>query len=242
MDERDFLEQAADTYKTDGSAISKWSIDSYIRIYSRYIKKPGYGLELGCSSGYSTERLSQLVRRLDVVDGSKKMLAKCKQFDKKVTFLYALFEELDIREKYDFIFCSYVLEHVMSPRQILEVCHSGLRPAGMLFITVPNATALSRQMALEMNLLSSLYELTENDLAHGHRRVFDRESLMKLVGQSGFRVIDTGGTFLKPFADFQMNQMIAQKIIGGGQLRAMQKMAQIYPELSGSIYAVLERS
>ncbi|MDE7313829.1 MAG: hypothetical protein K2N87_19760 [Eubacterium sp.] len=39
MDEQDFLEQVADTYKTDGSVISKWSIDSYIRIYSRYVKK-----------------------------------------------------------------------------------------------------------------------------------------------------------------------------------------------------------
>ncbi len=70
-----------------------------------------------------------------------------------------------------------------------------------MFITVPNATALSRQMAVKMNLLSSLYELTENDLAHGHRRVFDKDILLALLRQSGFRVVDTRGTFLKPFSD-----------------------------------------
>lgn len=241
MGEKDFLDKVADSYRTSTSAVSRWSIDSYIRIYREYLDKDGYGLELGCSGGYSTQCLSCLVRKLDVVDGSKKMIQNCRDVNGNVTFLYSLFEDLEFEDKYDFVFCSYVLEHVISPRQILEVCHRALRPGGKLFITVPNATALSRQMALKMKLLGSLYELTENDLAHGHRRVFDKKSLLGLVSQGKFKVLDTGGTFVKQFADFQMDKMIEQKIIGGGQLEGMQEMAKVYPELSGSIYAILEK-
>lgn len=164
------------------------------------------------------------------------------RFQKKnITFIYSLFEELKYQEEYDNVFCSYVLEHVKEPMEILEVAYRALKPGGRLFITVPNATALSRQMALDMNLINDLYELTENDMLHGHRRVFDLHSLRELLDQSPFIVCKSGGTFVKEFADFQLDQMIDQKIIGEEQMYGMQKLAERYPELSGSIYAVCEK-
>lgn len=246
MDEREFLDKVAVTYKTFASPISRWSIDSYLRVYKEHIEVNAYsrGGELGCSNGYSTEVLSELVGELDVVDGSKYMLERLGAGllqKKNVNFIYSLFEELKFENRYDYIFCSYVLEHVLNPMQILDIAYQALKPGGKLFITVPNANALSRQMALEMNIIRDLYELTENDVAHGHRRVFDLSKLQDLIKGSPFNLIKTGGTFVKEFADFQLNQMIKQGIIDEEQLLGMQKLAERYPELSGSIYAVCQK-
>lgn len=186
-----------------------------------------------------------MLNHLDVVDGSRKMLDNLPKEIKRcdnVKFIYSLFEELSCQEKYDYVFCSYVLEHVVDPAVILDIGYNILKPSGKLFITVPNAQALSRQMALEMGLIDDLYKLTENDLAHGHRRVFDMNSLKQLLKESLFsNIIEMGGTFVKQFADFQLNQMIENKTIGKMQLMGMQKMAHKYPELSGSIYAVCQK-
>lgn len=160
---------------------------------------------------------------------------------KNVTFIYSLFEELQYKEVYDKVFCSYVLEHVVNPMDILAMIYRALKPGGRLFITVPNATALSRQMALDMKLMEDLYELTDNDRAHGHRRVFDLQKLRHILNQTSFKIKKTGGTFVKEFADFQLNRMIESGIIGEKQLHGMQKLAERYPELSGSIYAICEK-
>ena len=245
MQENIFLDKVADSYLTATSPISKWNIDSYILIYKQYLHNAeGKGLELGCSSGYSTVCLSQLLYSLDVVDGSKRMLDNLSDSIKEiknVNYIYSLFEELNFQENYDYIFCSYVLEHVQNPSEILDVCYRALKPGGKLFITVPNANALSRQMALEMGIIKDLYGLTENDLAHGHRRVYDLNILHELIEKTSFHLISSGGTFLKPFADFQLNQMIHQQIINETQLEGMQLLAKRYPEISGSIYAILEK-
>lgn len=246
MEEKKFLDERARHYKTFTSPISKWSIDSYIKVYKKnlYLPERGMALELGCSNGYSTKLLSEMVAELTVVDGSKYMLERLDEELLKrenVTFVYSLFEELDDENKYNNIFCSYILEHVIDPIQILHILYRALERGGRLFITVPNATALSRQMAVEMKMLNNLYELTENDLAHGHRRIFDMQKLKDLIGETPFKLKKTGGTFVKEFADFQLNQMIENQIIGETQLDGMQKLAEKYPELSGSIYVICEK-
>lgn len=44
MNEKEFLDNVAKTYKTPKSMISKWSIDSYIKIYKNYIYYEGGGM------------------------------------------------------------------------------------------------------------------------------------------------------------------------------------------------------
>lgn len=201
------------------------------------------GLEMGCSNGYSIECLSSLVSLLDVVDGSRYMLDNLPDNIKNnpnINLIYSLFEDLNIIDKYDYIFCSFVLEHVKDPQNIIDICYKMLKSNGNMFITVPNARALSRQMAQKMGL-GDIYSLTENDLAHGHRRVFDLTILKKLINNSKFKAIKYGGTYVKPFADFQLNQMIAAEIIGKNQFNGMQLLAEDYPDISGAIYAILKK-
>ena len=164
MEEMEFLNQVAETYNYKETEIYKWHVDSYMEIYKKYIRDEQSALELGCYNGTSVKRLSQLVKNLDVMDGSSRVINEAKkkingQY-KNVKFILSLFEDMDALQKYDIIFCSYVLEHVKNPEIILEKCWKALKQNGIMLITVPNAKALSRQMALSMGLIDDLYALT----------------------------------------------------------------------------------
>ncbi len=246
MDEKKFLDNVADTYVFDSQS-DNWRRDAYIDIYEKYLGKDSYALEMGCSDGYTSERISRLVKKLDVIDGSQKMLSHLEERIQKgnitnITPIYALFEELNVENCYDAICCSYVLEHVNDPVEILKIAKKALKNDGVMMITVPNAKALSRQLALHMGLIDNLYDLTENDNNHGHRRVYDMDKLGKDVIEAGFTILDRGGTFVKQFADFQLDQMMKAGIIGDAQIEGMKKLAKDYPDISGSIYMILKKN
>lgn len=242
--EKDFLDNMAETYAH--GLVSRMVKDSYLAKYKPYIENKNDVLEMGCSDGYSSIEISKMVKNLDVVDGSKKMITLLNESVRKnnihnISAIYSLFEDYNPNKKYDAICCSFVLEHVIEPVEILKKANSLLKKDGVLAIAVPNAGALSRRMAVSMGLMDNLYDLTENDLRHGHRRVYDMDKLEKDVKRAGLNIIKKGGVFLKQFADFQLELMIKHGIIGNAQILGMQKMGDEFPELSGSIYLILQK-
>lgn len=72
IEEKAFLDRVANDYDNEISRVSTFVIDTYIKKYSKYINK-GDGLELGCSYGYSTIMISNMLNSLDVIDGSEKI-------------------------------------------------------------------------------------------------------------------------------------------------------------------------
>jgi len=188
--------------------------------------------------------IAGIVDLLDVVEGSRSFIEKAKGRNlPNVRFYHALFEEFNPRRNYyDAVFAMWVLEHVQDPAQVLRIAHLALKPDGLLFVVVPNANALSRQLARHMGLIEDLKSLTENDLRHGHRRVYDRVSLNRELTQAGFTLVSQGGLMLKPFADFQMEQLIRQRILEEPQLEGLWSLGFEYPDLCGSLYAICSPS
>jgi 2-polyprenyl-3-methyl-5-hydroxy-6-metoxy-1,4-benzoquinol methylase len=161
-----------------------------------------------------------------------------KKIGSRANFVYSLFENFESEKKFDYIFACYVLEHVKDPIKFLKHATGLLNKNGLLFILVPNARALSRQLAQHMGLLDDLYSLTKNDIAHGHRRVYDRAILNRDIQSSGLKQINQGGLILKLLADFQMDQLIKSNILGAEQIEGLYKMGLEYPDLSGTLFSV----
>jgi hypothetical protein len=115
-----------------------------------------------------------------------------------------------------------------------------LRPNGRFAITVPNAHALSRQLAVSMGLLESVYALTANDHHHGHQRVYDWTDLEADVERAGYAIVARHGLALKLFADFQNEAIVAADIIGEAQLRGLWPIADRYREVAGAMMVVLK--
>ena len=123
--EYNFLESASQTYKTNESSQIKIMRELIIKTFMPFIKKERIAVELGCDDGCITEMLSKIISEIDVIDGSKTFLEKASNriYEKGITnvnFIYSLFEQINTNKKYDYVFATYILEHVVDPVLILK--------------------------------------------------------------------------------------------------------------------------
>lgn len=238
--EKEFLESVVSTYVTSESAQDRLIKTLAVRTISPHLRPHMYGLELGCSDGFMSKLLAPQLSHLTVVDGSSTFVEKAgtQVEGLRVDFVISLFEEYVPTIEFDCIFATFVLEHVRDPIGFLRNARSWLKDDGILYVVVPNALALSRQLARHMGLIDSLYDLTQNDINHGHRRVYDLVTLNRDFDAAGLRRISQGGILLKPFADFQMDKLIESGIIADRQIEGLYQLGLNYPELAGSIFSI----
>ena len=243
--EREFLDSLVADYK-DQSPYSKAKKDVIHELIKARIADATSKrvLQLGCSGGYETNFLADTFGELDVIDGSSSFIdeMKAKNTKKNINFIYSLFEDYPFAEEtYDYIFCNYILEHVYDPVQVLENVKPSLKKDGTIFVTVPNRNAFSRQLALQMGLITDLKGLTENDHIHGHRRTYDSTEIARDFKEAGFTVQDTQGVIFKILADFQLNKMFEVGIISDEHIKGLQAMATINNDYCDSIFVVATR-
>lgn len=237
--EKTLLENYAANYITsDDSSQQRLMRQLEIRVFRQYVDR-GRALELGCEIGYMSELIAPLVDQLDIVDASERFLERTRARGiPNARFFCSLFEEYAAEQPYDAVFASHVLEHLLDVQQVLHRIRGLMSPKGHLLVAVPNARAMSRQLARHMGLIDDLYDLTPNDLRGGHRRVYDRVTLNRELEAAGFEVVAQGGIFFKPLADFQMDKMIDSGILGEPQLEGLYRMGHEYPDMCADVFAV----
>ncbi|MFZ9033611.1 MAG: class I SAM-dependent methyltransferase [Anaerohalosphaeraceae bacterium] len=246
--EKAYLKRVSSTYTMAGSEYSRIKREFAIRSYRPFIQSDAYGapkgsiLQLGCADGLETQLLLGLGASIDVIDGSDIFITECKKnYHEKVRYIHTLFEEYtlsDSQKKYDYVFASWVLEHVFDVQTILTMIKRVLNPFGMVFVTVPNAKAASRQLALHMNLIPHLKDLTENDKNHGHRRVYDRFSINTDLENGGFEIVAQGGIIFKLLADFQLDQLLTDGFLTREHMEGLYQLGLEYPDFCDSLYTV----
>ena len=221
-----------------------YDFDSIVRRYMLETLKPyfnchGATLEMGCYKGDMTEQILNYLPTITVIEASSDLALTVQQrFPGKVTVITSTFETAQIEEKFDNIFIVHTLEHLDDPVTILKKIRDWLTPTGLLFVAVPNANALSRQLAVKMGLIEYNAAVTPGEAEHGHRRTYSMDVLLGQLRCAGYRAVDYGGILVKPFANFQFDQAIAQGILNEAYLEACNELAKTYPELSASLFAV----
>jgi SAM-dependent methyltransferase len=87
---------------------------------------------------------------------------------------------------FDLVLSSDAWEHIEEDDVVASESHRVLRPGGVLFVMVPADMAL----------------WSGHDVALGHRRRYERDELVSLVEDAGFRVDDVSGwnVLLRPLA------------------------------------------
>ena len=237
-----FLDSVVPTYVTSENHQDRLIRTLAMRTLAPHMRPGGQALEFGCSDGFMTRMIAEHVKRLTVVDGSKKFIDTAKRdAPVNVDFVHSLFEDFDPDERYDYVFATWVLEHVRNAVGFLHSASRLLTDDGLLFVVVPNARALSRQLARHMGLLDDLFALTPNDVNHGHRRVYDRVLLDRALESAGVLQIGQGGLLLKLLADFQMDELIKSGVLGESQLEGLYKMGLEYPDFAGSLFSICRR-
>jgi 2-polyprenyl-3-methyl-5-hydroxy-6-metoxy-1,4-benzoquinol methylase len=116
-----------------------------------------------------------------------------------VRYLSKFVEDLDESDgSFDHILLSNVLEHVDEPFRALRACRARLRSGGNLHLLVPNCESLNRRIGVAMGVLSSIREIPEKEIAMGHKCTFSVSELKTLIIDSGLRLRECFGTWIKP--------------------------------------------
>lgn len=202
------------------------------RVLARYLGR-GPVLEMGPAEGVMTHCLAGHAGGLTVVEGSERFCQDLRQRYPSVAVHHALFEDFAPAGQFETIVLGHVLEHVEDPVAVVKRARGWLLPGGRLFAAVPNARSLHRQAAVSMGLLAQEDALNARDLHHGHRRVFNPESLRAVFSQAQLRVEVFGGYWLKPLANAQIEQHWTPAM-----LDAFMALGERYPDIAGEIYVV----
>lgn len=141
-------------------------------------------LDLGAGSGVLGEYLS--TEKNCIVDGIDLNLEQSKHSDHYRNIQNANLETQQLStllaDQYDTIICADLLEHLVSPQQLLVQLKDFLKPDGRLLLSVPNVS----HIGLVGDLIEGAFEYrSEGLLDNTHVRFFTRYSLKNLLHESG---------------------------------------------------------
>jgi len=200
---------------------------------------PGSVLELGCFHGHFTKLLCERFDDVEVVDASPECIEQASRaVAGRARFHCSRFEDFEPGRRFDNIFLIHTLEHLDDRVQTLRRISSWLAPTGHLFVATPNAHAASRQIAVNMGLMSHTAAVTPAEAAHGHRVTYSMDTLAADLRAAGLTIKGKGGVFFKGLANFQLDAGLQAKIITPEYLDGCFELGQVYPDLCSSIYGV----
>lgn len=217
--------------------------DIMLKYYpQRIIEKlvDGSFLELGLGHGYTINEFLNKVDSYTILEGSPAVIKNFSinepELYKKVNIVETYFENYETDQKFDNIVMGFILEHVENPDLILERYKKFLTPTGKIFIAVPNAESLHRQIGFYAGYMDDLKKLSDADLLLGHRRYYDKGELVQLAKRHNLKIQNIEGIFLKPLMTSQLQSLKLSKEIINGML----EMGKKYPQLSNAILMELE--
>lgn len=232
--ERNRLEAiAADSWYAEGAnrALALYGA----RLFGRFWSGDSC-LELGPAEGLMTEALERVFPHLTLVDGSETFCAELSARFPNAEVVTALFEDYEPGRTFDTIMLGNVLEHVDSPRELLARAREWLTTGGRLYASVPNARSIHRQAAVLLGLLEHEAAFNDADRHHGHRRVYDPESLRADVLAAGLQIEMFGGYWLKPLSNAQIEADWTDEM-----LEAFMALGERYPDIAAQLYVVARR-
>jgi len=141
-----------------------------------YISPKDKVIDVGCGPG---EILSGLNCKVKV--GCDIAFEYLISLGPQITPILCNVEKLPFKNEFDLAICTAVLEHVFDPYSTLENIHNVLKKDGKLYLRVPIEKDLS-------HYAHHKYEFV-------HLRTFDKEKLIKILEETGFKVKRTKREF-----------------------------------------------
>jgi 2-polyprenyl-3-methyl-5-hydroxy-6-metoxy-1,4-benzoquinol methylase len=163
-------------------------------------------LDVGCGVGLFCNAFADFFERVVGIDGSSKKILKAKDRKSKpnITYIETLAENFRPGRCFDTILAANVLEHVKNPVQLLRYLRELLSADGRIIITVPHALGLHKRIGKIMGLIHDFYEITPEDIRKGHRRIYDKDTLIADLEAASLIISSIEGVFLKPLSHRQM--------------------------------------
>jgi 2-polyprenyl-6-hydroxyphenyl methylase/3-demethylubiquinone-9 3-methyltransferase len=161
-------------------------------------------LDVGCGAGLLCEPLARLGAAVTGVDAAAENIAAAQahaalselQIDYRAGGIEAL-----AGETFDLVTSLEVIEHVANPATFIAGLAAALAPCGLLILSTPNRTALSRLALITIG--EGTGRIPRG--THDWQKFLRPDELTELLEAAGLKVTDTRGLSLSPARGFVMS-------------------------------------
>ena len=177
-------------YKIQQSNIDPES--SYSLILSMVSGDNPFILDVGCACGdmgrYLKNKRNAIVYGLEYSSESVAMAIATKSYEEvRQVDLETLSPDdfAEYKEKFDYIVCADVIEHLRRPMLVLDVLKTYLKPGGVFLVSIPNVA----HMSVKANLLNNTFEYEPVGLLdETHTHLYSYKSIAEDFASIGLRI------------------------------------------------------
>lgn len=188
-------------------------------------------LEVGCGSGLLLEKFQKQGYNVIGIDPS--VLTRMQGKKRGVKVIVDYYPSEKIKGKFDVVYHSDVLEHMIDPYAFLKQNYDDLNEEGLLIFTIPDSTD-----SLAYGDISMVF--------HQHINYFDKDSLKNILELAGFSEINVeksqfGGS-LNCVARKRSSTVRNKKSVSGSERKFknyVKKNRQLIKELKKCIYTII---
>ena len=146
----------------------------------------------------------------------------------RTVLIEGFFEDVAPRlsDNYDMVICASLLHEVEFPDKFLNAIVGVCSVNTIVNITVPNANSMHRFLGKEIGMLTDVHDMSQNNIDFQQNNVFDKNSLNKIVIESGMEIVEEGGFFIKPFSHKQMYEMMVSGILNAEVLDGLYALGE----------------
>lgn len=165
-------------------------------------------LDMGCGAGLLAEPLARLGAAVTGVDASAEVIEAARNhaaagglaIDYRVGGIEAV-----AGERFDLVVSFEVIEHVPDPAGFVRALGDALAPDGLMLLSTPNRTALSRLAMI--GVAEGMGQIPRG--THDWHKFLTPDELTALLAAAGLAVIDVQGLGWSPGRGFQLSESTA---------------------------------
>ena len=165
-------------------------------------------IDVGCGAGLLAEPLARLGARVTGLDAAAENVAAAGAHAQAMG-LTIEYRNVDVEtlagETFDLVASMEVIEHVTDPAAFVAALERALAPGGLMLLSTPNRTPISRLMLVEA--AERLGQVPRG--THDWHKFLTPEELTKLLNDAGLTVIDTRGIAWDPLKGLHLSDTLA---------------------------------
>lgn len=170
-------------------------------------------LDVGCGAGLLAEPLARLGAKVTGLDAAPELIAVARDHASAqgLDIDYRAGELEQLEGQFDLVTCMEVIEHVADPAAFVRALAKRLAPDGLLVLSTPNATAMSKLMMITLG--EGLGRIPKG--THEFAKFIAPERMKALLADAQLTCIDVEGIAWSPTRglhlsdDVRLNYLIA---------------------------------